>query len=65
MNRSTGDLEAINVNETYDTTTDLGWHLNDSGYYWWSDPANQVFGTENAGGSGSWRIYKQTNGCLG
>jgi hypothetical protein len=61
MNRSTGDLEAINVNETYDTTTDLGWHLNDSGYYWWSDPANQVFGTENAGGSGSWRIYKQTN----
>jgi hypothetical protein len=61
MNRSTGDLEALNINETYNSLDQIGWHLNDEGRRWWSDPSNQVFGTENTGGSGNWGIYKQTN----
>ena len=61
MNRTTGDLEALNINETPDALDAIGWHVNSDGRRWWSDPANQVFGTENAGGSGNWSIYKQTN----
>lgn len=61
MNRTTGDLEATNINETYDALDAIGWNVNDQGYRWWSDPSNQVFGTENTGGSGNWGVYKQSN----
>lgn len=61
MERSTGDLIASNINETYDSLTQIGWHVNDEGYRWWSDPSNQVFGSEITGGSGNWGIYKQSN----
>jgi len=61
MNRTTGDLEAINVDETYDALEPFGNHINDNGELWWNDPEAQTFGTEKAGGVGAWRIYKQTN----
>ena len=61
MERSSGDLIAANINETYDSLTAIGWHVNDEGYRWWSDPSNQVFGSENTYGSSPWSIYKQTN----
>lgn len=61
MNRSTGDLEAINIDETYSALDSFGSHINDNGELWWNDPANQVFGTEKTGGSYPWSIYKQTN----
>lgn len=60
MNKTTGNLEVTNINETYDTLTDIGWHVNDDGQRWWSDPSNQAFTTENTGGSGNWAIYKQS-----
>ena len=61
LNRINGNFEALNLDETYNSLDSIGWHVNDQGYRWWSDPNNQVFGTENAGGSGSWGIYKQSN----
>ena len=61
MNRTTGDLEAINVDETYDALEPFGNHINDNGEIWWTDPDAQTFGTEHAFGSGGWSIYKQTN----
>lgn len=61
LNNTTGDFEALNINETPDTLDAIGWHVNSDGRRWWSDPANQVFGTENVYGSGSFNIYKQTN----
>ena len=61
MNRTTGDLEAINVDETYDALEPFGNHINDNGEIWWTDPEAQTFGTEKTGGANSWRIYKQTN----
>ena len=61
MNKSTGNLEVTNINETYNSLDAIGWHVNDQGYRWWSNPANQTFGTENTGGSGNWGVYKQSN----
>jgi hypothetical protein len=61
MNRSTGDLEAINADETYDALEPFGNHINDNGELWWNDPESQVFGTEKTGGITGWAIYKQSN----
>tara|TARA_R110000868_G_scaffold15733_1_gene71769 strand:- start:244 stop:1725 length:1482 start_codon:yes stop_codon:yes gene_type:complete len=61
LNRTNGNFEALNLDETYNSLDSIGWHVNDQGYRWWSDPNNQVFGTENEGGSSPWRIYKQSN----
>lgn len=61
INGTTGDFETIECNETYDSLSAIGWHVNMEGNRWWSDPNNQVWGTENAGGSGNWSIYKQSN----
>lgn len=61
MNRTTGDLEAINVDETTSALDPLGNHINDNGEIWWNDPEAQVFGTEKTIGSHPWSIYKQTN----
>lgn len=61
MNASTGDLEALNIGETYNALDAIGWHINEDGQRWWSNPNNQVFGTENTGGSGNWGVYKQSN----
>lgn len=58
---TTNDFHAINVHETEDSLNDIGWHVNADGRRWWSDQDNQVFGTENTGGSYPWSIYKQTN----
>lgn len=59
--KSTGDMQSLAFDETYDSLDAIGWHINDQGYRWWSDPNNQVFGTEYAGGNGNWGIYKQGN----
>lgn len=61
MNRTTGDLEATNISETTDVLNTIGWHVNEDGQRWWSDPSNQVFGTERTGGTSPFNIYKQTN----
>lgn len=61
MNRTTGDLEAINVDETPNALDSIGYHINDNGGLWWTNPDNQVFGTEKTGGHGQWGAYKQTN----
>lgn len=61
MNRTTGDLEAINTDETPNALDSIGYHVNDNGGLWWTNPDNQVFGTEKTGGHGNWGIYKQTN----
>ena len=61
LNNATGDFEALNINETPDTLDAIGWHVNTNGYRWWSDPANQVFGSERMYGSGNWNVYKQEN----
>src|SRR6056300_739453 len=61
MNRSTGDLEAINADETYDALEPFGNHINDNGELWWNDPESQVLGTEKTGGITGWAIYKQSN----
>ena len=61
LNNTTGNFEALNLDETADALDSIGWHVNADGRRWWSDQANQVFGTENAGGSYPWSIYKQTN----
>lgn len=61
LNNTTGDFEALNINETPDALDAIGWHVNSDGQRWWSDPANQVFGTERTGGTSPWNVYKQTN----
>lgn len=61
MNRTTGNLETINANETYNSLDTLGWHVNEDGQRCWTDPANQVFGTEKTGGSYPYGTYKQSN----
>lgn len=61
MNRTTGDLEAINTDETYDALEPFGTHINDNGELWWTNPDAQTFGTEKTGGTTGWGIYKQTN----
>lgn len=62
MNRSTGDLEAINTDECECLLSkNYGNHINDNGGIWWTNPDNQVFGTEKTGGHGAWGIYKQSN----
>jgi hypothetical protein len=60
MNRTTGNLEVLNLNETYNALDAIGWHVNEDGQRWWSNPTSQVFGTEYGGGSGNWSIYKQS-----
>ena len=61
MNRTTGDLEAINVDECPCALDAYGSHINDNGDIWWTDPESQIFGTEKTSGAGSWGIYKQSN----
>jgi hypothetical protein len=61
MDRSTGDLEAINTDECPCALEPYGTHINDNGDIWWTNPESQVFGTEKTSGSGSWGIYKQSN----
>jgi hypothetical protein len=61
LNNTTGDFEALNLDETPDALDSIGWHVNADGRRWWSDQNNQVFGTENAYGSSPWSIYKQSN----
>ena len=60
MNATTGDLEALNINETYNALDAIGWHVNEDGQRWWTDPDNQTWGSEITGGSGNWGIYKQS-----
>ena len=57
----TNDFHVLNIDETENGLDTIGWHVNADGRRWWSNQANQVFGTENAGGSYPWSIYKQTN----
>ena len=57
----TNDFHVLNIDETENGLDAIGWHVNADGRRWWSDQANQVFGTENGGGSYPWSIYKQTN----
>ena len=59
--KSTGDMQSLAFDETYDLLEAIGWHINDQGYRWWSDPNNQAFGSEYGGGNGNWGIYKQSN----
>lgn len=60
--KSNGDMISSSIDETYNSLDALGWHINDQGYRWWSNPNNQAFGTEYGGGAGpGWYIYKQSN----
>lgn len=61
MDKLSGDFIAKNINETFDATQAIGWHVNEDGQRWWTDPDNQAFGTERTGGTSPWSIYKQTN----
>ena len=62
LNNTTGDFEALNINETPDALDAIGWHVNSDGRRWWSDPCKSSFWYRKyMDGSGNWAIYKQTN----
>jgi len=56
-----GDMYCAAFDETYNSLDAIGWHVNDQGDRWWSNPNNQAFGSENIYGNSNWGIYKQDN----
>lgn len=62
ISSTSGNLSSVgSVSENPDVSNQSGVHINTNGDIWWQNPDSQVWGTENAGGSNPWYIYKQNN----